>query len=396
MDPEQAHYENALRRMMRGMVALAAAGCLAFLILRGWRWAVAYLLGAAASYLNFRWLKRVVDGLGGTLTARPSPKFAWQACEGSIWRVCRRRPRCGRLEWRRAAKGGNLPSWAVDVGLGRRRGIHIGRPQMQLRRLARRFAGGGRLDGRRARQNRRLPRGRLDTGPQRQWDFRTGFGSGTEFWGNCRRYAARRPLERQRKKRPNWHLPQGTLAVGFEWERAVRRLGFARSRCPDPLRRPAGRCARGRRLERGRKSETGAGQGRLGMAFGPDRRSSTASWTRQLFFREQRLYPTRRSVGSVVLNRGRLRKCRMKSQTEANGSRPTAGTGGITPISRCTSFAAGSRQARGCLTRDAGPATAPRICYSAEQLPSLGWTVVQGPWNSRQRDGATRAVLHFA
>ena len=62
--------------MMRGMVALAAAGCLAFLILRGWRWAVAYMLGAAASYLNFRWLKRVVDGLGGTLTARPSPKFA--------------------------------------------------------------------------------------------------------------------------------------------------------------------------------------------------------------------------------------------------------------------------------------------------------------------------------
>jgi hypothetical protein len=37
---------------------------------------VAYLLGAAASYLNFRWLKRVVDALGGALTARPSPKFA--------------------------------------------------------------------------------------------------------------------------------------------------------------------------------------------------------------------------------------------------------------------------------------------------------------------------------
>jgi hypothetical protein len=76
MDPEQAHYETALRRIMRGMAVLAAAGCLAFLILRGWRWAVAYLLGAAASYLNFHWLKKVVDGLGGTLTARPSPKFA--------------------------------------------------------------------------------------------------------------------------------------------------------------------------------------------------------------------------------------------------------------------------------------------------------------------------------
>jgi hypothetical protein len=76
MDPEAAHYEAALVRMARGTVALAAAGCLACLILRGWRWALAYLLGAAASYLNFRWLKRVVDALGGALSTRPSPKFA--------------------------------------------------------------------------------------------------------------------------------------------------------------------------------------------------------------------------------------------------------------------------------------------------------------------------------
>ena len=76
MDPEQAHFENALRRITLGMAALAAAGCLVCLILRGWRWALAYLLGAAASYLNFRWLKRVVDALGGALAARPSPKFA--------------------------------------------------------------------------------------------------------------------------------------------------------------------------------------------------------------------------------------------------------------------------------------------------------------------------------
>ncbi len=43
---------------------------------KGWTWAVAYLLGAAASYLNFHWLKRVVDALGGTAEARPSPRFA--------------------------------------------------------------------------------------------------------------------------------------------------------------------------------------------------------------------------------------------------------------------------------------------------------------------------------
>jgi hypothetical protein len=76
MDPEQAHYDAALRRILRGILALAAAGCLVFLILRGWKWAVAYLLGALASYLNFHWLKRVVDGLGSASTARLSPKFA--------------------------------------------------------------------------------------------------------------------------------------------------------------------------------------------------------------------------------------------------------------------------------------------------------------------------------
>jgi len=76
MDTEQALFETALVRIARGTAALAAAGCLVCLILRGWTWALAYLLGAAASYLNFRWLKRVADALGGALTARPSPKFA--------------------------------------------------------------------------------------------------------------------------------------------------------------------------------------------------------------------------------------------------------------------------------------------------------------------------------
>jgi hypothetical protein len=75
-DPEQIRFESALRRISHATVALAAAGCLVCLFLRGWRWAVAYLLGAAASYLNFRWLKRGVDALGAALYSRPSPKFA--------------------------------------------------------------------------------------------------------------------------------------------------------------------------------------------------------------------------------------------------------------------------------------------------------------------------------
>jgi hypothetical protein len=76
MDPEQALFDSALRRITRGMAALAAGGCLVCLVLRGWKWALAYLLGAAASALNFRWLKRVVDAMGPTSRRRLSPKFA--------------------------------------------------------------------------------------------------------------------------------------------------------------------------------------------------------------------------------------------------------------------------------------------------------------------------------
>ena|SRR5579871_895457 len=76
MDLEQTLFETALRRITRGTVALAAAGCLGYTIWRGWKWGLAYLLGAAASYLNFRWLKRAVDALTGALSARPSPKYA--------------------------------------------------------------------------------------------------------------------------------------------------------------------------------------------------------------------------------------------------------------------------------------------------------------------------------
>jgi hypothetical protein len=76
MDPEQAHVENAVRRIHRVTAALTAVGCGVCLILRGWRWGLAYLLGATASHLNFRWLERVVESLGQASRRRPGAKFA--------------------------------------------------------------------------------------------------------------------------------------------------------------------------------------------------------------------------------------------------------------------------------------------------------------------------------
>jgi hypothetical protein len=76
MDPEQLHYDAALRRIHWITLALGAGGMLFCVFWRGWKWGLAYLLGGAASYLNFRWLKRLVEGLGPAPRVRLRPKFA--------------------------------------------------------------------------------------------------------------------------------------------------------------------------------------------------------------------------------------------------------------------------------------------------------------------------------
>ena len=58
-------------RIARGTVWLGVGGAAAAWALGGWRAGGGFLLGAAASYLNFRWLKRLVDALGGAAGGRP-------------------------------------------------------------------------------------------------------------------------------------------------------------------------------------------------------------------------------------------------------------------------------------------------------------------------------------
>ena len=46
------------------MAVMSIAGVLILLVWQGWRSALGFALGALASWLNFRWLKRLVDSLG--------------------------------------------------------------------------------------------------------------------------------------------------------------------------------------------------------------------------------------------------------------------------------------------------------------------------------------------
>ncbi len=63
--PDEFVYARAMRRASRLMLALGAAGAAAAFAWRGWTWGAGFVLGAVASWLNFRWLKGVADSFGG-------------------------------------------------------------------------------------------------------------------------------------------------------------------------------------------------------------------------------------------------------------------------------------------------------------------------------------------
>ena len=64
----EAFYSGALNRISRFMLALALGlGATAYWRY-GWRIALGFACGSALAYLNFHWLKRVVDALGERAT----------------------------------------------------------------------------------------------------------------------------------------------------------------------------------------------------------------------------------------------------------------------------------------------------------------------------------------
>ena len=64
-NPDNDFYERVTSRIFKVTLAIAGAGTVAALAWRGWRVGAGFALGGAISWLNFRWLKYVVDGLSG-------------------------------------------------------------------------------------------------------------------------------------------------------------------------------------------------------------------------------------------------------------------------------------------------------------------------------------------
>ena len=74
MDPDQLFFGRALARIYIWIAVLSACGAIAAGIYGGWRWTVGFLLGAGGSWINFRWIRQLVNSLGDVPTAKPPRK----------------------------------------------------------------------------------------------------------------------------------------------------------------------------------------------------------------------------------------------------------------------------------------------------------------------------------
>jgi hypothetical protein len=71
---DEQYLDSAVARMARTMAVMSTAGILVLFFWQGWQWGIGFALGAAASWLNFRWLKKLVDSLGQTVMGKKRPK----------------------------------------------------------------------------------------------------------------------------------------------------------------------------------------------------------------------------------------------------------------------------------------------------------------------------------
>lgn len=59
-------YDAAMRRILRIAYFVGAIGVATMFAARGWRDGIGFLAGSIISLVNFRWWKRLVDGIGSS------------------------------------------------------------------------------------------------------------------------------------------------------------------------------------------------------------------------------------------------------------------------------------------------------------------------------------------
>src|ERR1039458_3469888 len=57
--------DRAVVRIWKLIWAIGAGGAVALVAWRGWWWGAGWAIGTAVSALNFRWLKQLVEAIGG-------------------------------------------------------------------------------------------------------------------------------------------------------------------------------------------------------------------------------------------------------------------------------------------------------------------------------------------
>lgn len=72
--PDALDYDRAADRIGRILAAVAALGVVLAVALRGWQWGGGFFLGTLVAGLNYRWLRRLVEALGGE---RPKVPRRW-------------------------------------------------------------------------------------------------------------------------------------------------------------------------------------------------------------------------------------------------------------------------------------------------------------------------------
>ena len=65
---DQLWMDRAVVRIWKLIWAIGAGGAIGLLAWRGWPWGAGWAIGTVVSALNFRWLKQLVDAIGGKAT----------------------------------------------------------------------------------------------------------------------------------------------------------------------------------------------------------------------------------------------------------------------------------------------------------------------------------------